>query len=298
MQLVQSTDYSIDWTCLLMKSVGLWLAADEAEQRRRNAALIYTISVIFIATCIAIRDIYFSWGNFSDCVYITCNILYLMIVLYKIGVLYTHRLEFFDLVRYTQSNFWHSNYSQQEKVILAECKRLCGVFIVVISFCCQGTCAGYLVTPLLANIGKNESDRILPFNMWVDFPTGTSPYYEVLFVIQADIPPSRNISLMLNLGGTLVQLFMFTYGCDGLIHQSASIGRATYSGPWALMPMDRIGKILRRNILLTILRSGRSCCLTANGFFPVSLETYTAVLSTAMSYFTLLRQKSVNDEEN
>lgn len=121
-----------------------------------------------------------------------------------------------------------------------------------------------------------------------------SEYYTFLLIslifVQADIPPSRNISLMLNLGGTLVQLFMFTYGCDGLIHQSASVGRATYSGPWALMPMDRIGRMLRKNILFTILRSSRSCCLTANGFFPVSLETYTAVINTLHFLITSYRR--------
>ncbi|XP_076229584.1 odorant receptor 10-like [Nomia melanderi] len=410
MRLAQTEDISIGWACLLMKSVGLWLAADDAEQRRRSAALIYTISAISIATCIAFRDIYFSWGNFNDCVYISCNILYLMIVLFKICVLYINKIEFFHLVRYTQKNFWHSNYDFQEKLILADCKRICSVFIIVLSFCTQGTCAGYMVTPILTNIGKNESDRILPFNMWVDFPTGNSPYFEILFIIQilcvyhvgvcyicfdnflclinlhvtsqfrilqyrldnlnkimeaqadnlvteetmstytkkyltrlrscvqhhqslieyckhleniftmivlgqvlflslilclvgyqlflADTPPSRNVSLCLNFADILCQLFMFTYSCDGLMRQSANVGRATFSGPWAAMPMNKVGKVLRKNILIAILPSSRPCCLTGSGFFTVSLETYTGVLSTAMSYFTLLRQKSLDEEGN
>lgn len=65
MRSARSRDVSIVWTCFLMKTVGLWLAADRVEQRRRNFALIYTISAIFIATCIAIRDFYYSWGNFN-----------------------------------------------------------------------------------------------------------------------------------------------------------------------------------------------------------------------------------------
>ncbi|XP_076175222.1 uncharacterized protein LOC143150656 [Ptiloglossa arizonensis] len=473
MRSARSRDVSIVWTCFLMKTVGLWLAADRVEQRRRNFALIYTISAIFIATCIAIRDFYYSWGNFNvsvpesplskefevyssdlelllqdyrvqipvaaftmlsntwrslqfveekyvvlknlsvflktrDCVYIGCNILYLMIVLFKIAILYIHKMEFFDLVLFTQKNFWHSDYDSQEKLILADCKKLCAIFIVVLSFCTQGTCAGYMATPLLANIGKNESERILPFNMWVDFPTGKSPYFEVLFIIQilcvyhvgvcyicfdnflclvnlhvasqfrvlqhrlinlnnnvkdrmhnrcpdeslssyahtsyqklrkcvrqhqalteycrllenifammilgqvlflamiiclvgyqiflADTPPSRSVSLTLNMAGTLCQLFMFTYSCDGLIQQSGNIGNATYSGPWNVFPMDKIGKSLRSNAIIIIMRSSRSCCLTASGFFPVSLETYTGVLSTAMSYFTLLRQSTLDME--
>ncbi|CAL7937532.1 unnamed protein product [Xylocopa violacea] len=406
MRSAEGKDISIIWTSFLMKTVGLWLATDELEQRRRNFALVYTLGAIVIATGIAMRDIYFSWGNFSDCVYIMCNILYLMIVFFKITALYAHKTEFFKLVRYTQKNFWHSNYDYREKLILKDCKRLCTIFIVAVSFCVQGTCAGYMVTPLLANIGKNQSERVLPFNMWIDFPTGLSPYFEVLFIVQIlcvyhvgvcyicfdnflcianlhvasqfrilqyrltklnneisieindrqsdtkllnyanichaklkncvqhhqalteycksleniftliilghvlflamiiclvgyqlfliDTPPSRNVSLVLNLAGTICQLFMFTYSCNGLIYQSLNVSRAAFSGPWASLPMDKTGKTIRQNVIIVIMRSNRSCCLTASGFFPVSLETYTGVLSTAMSYFTLLRQSSIN----
>ncbi|XP_076382688.1 odorant receptor 10-like isoform X1 [Megalopta genalis] len=403
MRLIQSRDISIDWTCLLMKFVGIWLAADQAEQRRRNAALIYTINAMCIITCVAFRDIYFSWGNVGDCVFIMCNISYLMIVLFKIAVLYTNRMEFFELVRYTQKNFWHSNYDFEESMILDNCRRISGIFVITLSFCTQGTCAGYMVTPLVENIGKNETDRILPFNMWVSFPVEKSPYFEALFTMQilcvyhvgicyisfdnffcllnlqvasqfrilqhrlnnlnsiveveadsnesltryartyqamlancvrqhqalieyckhieniftriilgqmlflslimclvgyqlflADTPPSRSVGLFLNLFGTLVQLLMFTYSCDGIIRQSLNVSKAILSGPWPKLPMNRLGRILRKNILFMILRANQHCCVTASGFFPVSLETFTRVLSTAMSYFTLLRQQTLD----
>lgn len=60
-----SRDISIIWTSFLMKVVGLWLAADRYEQRRRDFALIYTVGALFIIVCIGFRDIYFTWGNFS-----------------------------------------------------------------------------------------------------------------------------------------------------------------------------------------------------------------------------------------
>lgn len=41
------------------------------------------------------------------------------------------------------------------------------------------------VFAFLENIGRNHSDRVLPFNMWVDLPKlSVSPYYEILFVLQ------------------------------------------------------------------------------------------------------------------
>lgn len=136
-----------------------------------------------------------------------------MIVVLKVSVLYAHKMQFFELVTFTQKNFWRPYRDPEEKLILAECKRICIIFVVVISFCAQGTCTGYMITPIIgifneiltfkkkkkknynislifqANIGKNESNRELPFNLWVDFPVGLSPYFEILFVIQVRIHP-------------------------------------------------------------------------------------------------------------
>ncbi|XP_076175223.1 odorant receptor 10-like [Ptiloglossa arizonensis] len=384
------------------------MAGDRTEQQRRNFALIYTIILLFVAMGIAIRDFYYSRNNFSDRVYITCNILYLLVVSFKIAVLYNRKIEFFNLVSLTRQHFWHTNYDPQETLILTACKKKCIIFVIIINFCAQGTCAGYMLTPLLANVGKRESERMLPFNMWMNFPTGNSPYFEVLFVIQmlcvynvavcyicfdnflclvnlhvayqfrileyrltnlhsivqkqpddqnldndlssctilcyaklrncvqqhqmlteyckkienvftmiilcqvlffglvlcllayqlflTDAPPVRYVSLMINLSGTLCQVFVFTYSCDGLIRWNAHIGTTIFSGPWSNLPMTKVGKALRRNVVMIIMRSNKYCGLTAGGFFPVCLETYTGILSTAMSYFTLLRQSSVNVE--
>lgn len=85
----------------------------------------------------------------QDSVYISCNNLYLMIVVLKVGVLYAHKMEFFDLVTFTRTNFWRSYRDPEEKLILAECRRICTIFVVVISFCAQGTCTGYMITPII-----------------------------------------------------------------------------------------------------------------------------------------------------
>ncbi|XP_026674957.1 uncharacterized protein LOC108631831 [Ceratina calcarata] len=403
MRAARNKDISIAWTSFLLKIAGLWLADNEDEKRHRKFALMYTINTILIGTLIAFRDIYFSWGNFSDCVYIACNISYLAIDLFKISVLYAHRREFYDLIRFMQKTFWNAKYNTDEKLILNDGKRLCVIFTIIVTFCTQGTCTGYMVTPLIANIGRNESERMLPFNMWVDFPTSMSPYFEILFTVQvrnnilcvyhvgmcsmcfdsvlcianlhaviqfrilrhrlinltsdvakdADLessdymnavndklkqyvrrhqiitefckelenifslivlgqvlfislvlclvgyqlflmetPPARHVSLMLNMVVLLCQLYMLTYSCDLLMRQSMDVANAVYSTQWQSMPMSIVGKNLRRNVKMIILRSNKPCCLTTSGFSIVSLETYTSVLSTAMSCFTLLRESS------
>ena len=77
--------------------------------------------------------------------------------------------------------------------------------------------------------------------------------------------------------GCMCQLLMFTYSCDCLMHDSMSMANAVYSSLWSYLPMDKYGKLLRKDLMFVIMRSRSPCCLTACGFFPVSLETYTGV---------------------
>lgn len=96
--------------------------------------------------------------------------------------------------------------------------------------------------------------------------------------VQANSPPTRRLIFVFHIVGSSSQLLLFTYSCDTLIRESTNIGTAVYSGPWTHLTMDRIGKLLRRDLTMIILRSSKPCCLTASGFFPVSLETCTKVL--------------------
>lgn len=89
------------------------------------------------------------YDYFQNSVFICCNILYVAIVLLKISVLYAHREEFFNLIAFTQKNFWRLYDDPQELLIITGCKKLCNFSIVLIIFCAQGTCAGYMVTPLI-----------------------------------------------------------------------------------------------------------------------------------------------------
>ncbi|CAL7937527.1 unnamed protein product [Xylocopa violacea] len=108
-------------------------------------------------------------------------------------------------------------------------------------------------------------------------------------ILLTNAPPARRSIFICLMTGSMALLFMFTYSCDEVIERSDSIAFGAYSALWTLMPMNKSGKMLRNDLILVIVRARRVCCLTANGFFPVSLETYTSILSTAASYFTLLR---------
>ena len=77
--------------------------------------------------------------------------------------------------------------------------------------------------------------------------------------------------------GSFIHIIFFTYTCHGLIEESSNISLATYSGWWTILPMTETGRMLREDVKVMMMKSMRPCCLTAGGFFPISLETSTAV---------------------
>ncbi|XP_076629916.1 odorant receptor 30a-like [Colletes latitarsis] len=404
MILEHDDDISIAITSLFMKFCGFWTATNNHERRCRIITLIYTIIGMNFIGVVLITDLYYSREDFATCLYIMCNFLSLVMSLFKILILLAHRKDFFHLVLYLQREFLHGDYDIYEKTILAGCKRVCALFICVFTCFAHATLISYVISPIIVNIGRNESDRLLPFTMWLDLVSIT-PYFEITFVLQAlslyqvgicyfcfdnflciinlhvscqfrilqyrlinmniakkekhsensetgpshrtdkyhatfinciqkhqaliaycdkleevfssfslgqllvfsslicldgyqvlmaNAPITRRFIFVFHIIGCTAQLLMFTYSCDCLIQDSKNVSSAMYASPWLRLPMDEDGKAIRKDLVLMMLRSKIPCCLTARKFCVVSLETYTGVMSTAVSYFTLLQQKTTN----
>ena len=68
-RLVNESSYTKDLALIitgtLMKLVGLWLAKDAKEQRRRRLTFIYTAIAISIGVWLQFRDFYYLWPNFN-----------------------------------------------------------------------------------------------------------------------------------------------------------------------------------------------------------------------------------------
>ena len=96
--------------------------------------------------------------------------------------------------------------------------------------------------------------------------------------IQVELTLSWRISLVCFLTTNISQLWIFTYSCDFMARESMNIANAAYTAPWIYLPMDRFGKMIRKDLQFVIMRSRRPSCLTACGFFPISLETFTKVI--------------------
>ncbi|XP_076301383.1 odorant receptor Or2-like [Lasioglossum baleicum] len=391
---------SVVVSLVLSKVVGFWLSVDPVEQRRRDITLTYTVVLILFAVYIQVADFYYTEGDFTAYLFIFVNILTVIGGLFKIFVLLPHRRDFFRLVHHLQHNFLNSDYDHHERDIVNRCSSVCTIFIGLLTLFAHLTAFCYAASPLIANIGKNESDRVLPFNLWLDLPVTMTPYYEILFIIEVlslyqicvayfcfdnflcimnlhvasqfrilqyrltnlrykqdeldrlvdtkicmlystkdvyvtfksyvhqhqvliayckkleaifnlivlgDIltfsvviclngcqalvtESARRFIFLFFLLTSFVHLLMFTYSCDGVMRESLKVATGIYNSPWCCLTFNKYGRMLRKGAILIIMRAKVPCYITARGFFPITLETYTKVWSTAASYFTLLRQ--------
>ncbi|XP_076382755.1 odorant receptor Or2-like [Megalopta genalis] len=138
-----------------------------------------------------------------------------------------------------------------------------------------------------------RAEAVFSFNILiyvVVFGVGTCLcMYQALL---GDISVERRVCFILYVGGIILQLLLITHSCGILITESTNIGSVVYATLWPVLSTNRSGRMLRRHIHMIILRSQKPCQLTAGGFFPVSLQTSTKLVSTAVSYFTLLKQSS------
>ncbi|XP_076666182.1 odorant receptor 13a isoform X2 [Andrena cerasifolii] len=89
------------------------------------------------------------------------------------------------------------------------------------------------------------------------------------------------------LNSAVLELFMFSFSGNGLIDESAAVGQSAYSSGW-------IGSRFNQNLRIMMMRSRVPSTITAAKFYSMSLESFSAVLSTSFSYFTVLT--AANDD--
>ncbi|XP_019696788.1 odorant receptor 49a-like [Harpegnathos saltator] len=91
------------------------------------------------------------------------------------------------------------------------------------------------------------------------------------------------VRLSIFIVGHVFYIFLGNYVGQILIDHSASIFEKTYLTRWYSAPL-RVQKLLP----IIMQRSTRSCKMTIGGMFVSSLEGFAALMSTTMSYFTVL----------
>jgi len=86
----------------------------------------------------------------------------------------------------------------------------------------------------------------------------------------------RRMVFISHVTGCTCQLFFVTYTANDIVEQSRAVGYAAYNTNWQVLS-HKSNKRIRNAILMIIVRSTRTCSISAGGFFPVSLETFMMV---------------------
>ncbi|XP_034179568.2 odorant receptor 10-like [Osmia lignaria lignaria] len=396
------TDFSIASAIYITKYTGIWLPRNVSEEWQRKISISYMAFALVFGLYLNVVDIFHIWGNATQTMFVILNTLCISMTIIKMLILNFNRAKLADAFSYAQRHFWHDNYNYEEQLIFSISVKYC-TRLIFFAFAVQPvTLAGYVITPIIENLGRNKSDRVLPFKMWLDLPLSETPYYELMFTFQvidifligvayvcpdvflcvfnlhvmgqfrilqhrmlnfwnvegkemtafiytdhcyaalkkciqhhqlviefcvkleqvytmsilvhmaflsmlmgldcyeifvADTNLSMRLIFIFHVIGSLIHLFIFTYTCHFMMEESTNVSRTIYSGSWSTLPMYKAGRSLRSDIRLIMIRSLKPCYLTAGGFFPVSLETFTTLLSSTFSYFTLMRESLIRTED-
>lgn len=94
--------------------------------------------------------------------------------------------------------------------------------------------------------------------------------------------------------GSLMIMFMYSWTCHNIITESLEVSEAAFRCNWPDLsnPMD--AKLCKQTLMIIAARARKPLTITVGKFAPMSRETFTSVVKTSMSYFTILRQ--VNEE--
>ncbi|XP_068977987.1 odorant receptor 13a-like [Bombus flavifrons] len=92
------------------------------------------------------------------------------------------------------------------------------------------------------------------------------------------------VKFVTQLGIFIIQLFLCNWPPDLLRSKSEAIGHAGYSMPWYRYPRN-----LQNPVNMLMVRGQKPVRLTAGKFIELSLETFASMISTAASFFTMMR---------
>nr|AQN78404.1 olfactory receptor 2 [Meteorus pulchricornis] len=89
------------------------------------------------------------------------------------------------------------------------------------------------------------------------------------------------------INSAILELFLFSYSGNQLITESEAVGESFYQSDW-------VGGNYMQNMRILMLRSINPSRITAGKFYDMSLKSFSSVLSTSFTYFTVLQ--AVNED--
>nr|AQN78435.1 olfactory receptor 33 [Meteorus pulchricornis] len=453
--------FSLQILRFFMHLVGMWPVKNMREQLISDILLFYIAMVVILALMIETLDFYYSWGDLHAISYNAPTTITVAIEVLKLTKFMVNRSEVMSFNAYTEKTFWKQTYSPEEYQILNKCNRQSLKIVATHIFLMMCVVWMNLSIAIVESVGKNMSDRTLPFNLYFNLPFAETPYYEAAFVFESaaamgvgicttsfagflcttnlyaaaqfkilqrkiemtcynnatgivrteysarnnspsadwwtlnpvigldktdqtnfakdigknenfylsrlEVANKKNITadnarfenknketfallrdciiqhqrlihymervenlfstimlaqalgsileicfsgfqILLGVGNSImrttlsvqfliaamVQLLLFSWSSHEIIIESQEIAEAAYRACWYGLEYTDEGKAFRQSLLIIIARARKPCILTVGKFAPMSLDTFTSVFNTSISYFTILRQ--VNEE--
>ncbi|XP_067209602.1 odorant receptor 13a-like isoform X2 [Linepithema humile] len=85
------------------------------------------------------------------------------------------------------------------------------------------------------------------------------------------------------ISGTLTHLFFLSLMAQFILDQSSNIYKSTYACCWYALPLNS-----QQDVMLILIRSHTPCRIMAGKMFVMSLQNFSSIVQSAMSYFTVL----------
>ncbi|KAL6263666.1 hypothetical protein P5V15_003757 [Pogonomyrmex californicus] len=102
------------------------------------------------------------------------------------------------------------------------------------------------------------------------------------FKLAGDDPDKFKYTTQLSIA--MIQLFLCNWPANVLLVESADVARAIYFMPWY-----RFSHQIKRSLNIITMRSQKPTQLTAGYIIPLSLQTFASMVSSAASFFTMIR---------
>ncbi|XP_053690971.1 odorant receptor 85c-like [Sabethes cyaneus] len=131
---------------------------------------------------------------------------------------------------------------------------------------------------------SDQLESIFSPSILVNFVGSSVIICLVGFQATSEISAFDLFKFILFLISSLVQVFLLCYYGNKLIEASSQIAYSAFEGNWYMADAR-----YQKSLLFVVTRAGKWQKLTAMKFSVVSLASYSAILSTSFSYFTLLK---------
>ncbi|XP_063982060.1 odorant receptor 13a-like [Diachasmimorpha longicaudata] len=184
MALTPGDSIAVKITAFFMKCSGFWSENTVRGQRIMNNITTYSICSLVFAFIVTTNDLYHCLGDFGKSAYCALNVSIVGMALYKQIIFTTQRRLFLHIISYAKEHFWFRSYDDYGVRVMKQCATKSGVIIIASVLLCHATLVFYYIKPLIVNQGRNESDRVLPFKIWLNLPVTMTPWYEILYAVE------------------------------------------------------------------------------------------------------------------